>query len=66
MKSNFDIFEDEKLYKASEVRKRLNYSNYLWDKEKNSIPCINVGSEKKAYFYFNGKDLNQYLRMRVV
>jgi len=65
MKSNFDIFEETKLYKASDVRKLLGFSIYLWEKEKRNIPCINVGSEKKAYLYFNGKDLNMYLRMRV-
>jgi len=65
MKSNFDIFEEQKLYKASEVRKMLGFSIYLWEKEKRNIPCINVGSEKRGYLYFNGKDLNMYLRMRV-
>ena len=65
MKSNFNIFEDLKLYKAVEARKLLGFSIYLWDKEKRNIPSVNVGSEKKAYLYFNGKDLNAYLRMRV-
>jgi hypothetical protein len=65
MKSNFDIFEDKKLYKSTEARKRLGFSIYLWEKEKRNIPSINVGSQKKAYLYFNGKDLNSYLRMRV-
>ena len=52
-------------YKSSEVKSKLNYTDYLWDKEKVNLPSINVGSEKRAFYYYNGKDLNSYLRMRV-
>ena len=65
MQSNFNIFEEDKLYKSSEVNSKLNYTDYLWDKEKVNLPSINVGSEKRAFYYYNGKDLNTYLRMLV-
>ena len=66
MTSNINLLEEDKMYKSSEVKEKMGYSDYLWDKEKENIPCINVGSEKRAFYYYNGKDLNFYLRMRVV
>lgn len=63
--SSFEIFEDKKLYKASEIKKLMGISERLWKGFKEDLPYAVIGEETpRARRYYSGKDLNKWLVMQ--
>jgi hypothetical protein len=63
--SSFEIFEDKKLYKASEIKKQIGISERKWKEFKDDLPYAVIGEESpRARRYYSGKDLNKWLVMQ--
>ena len=63
--SSFEIFENKKLYKPSEIKNIMGISERLFKGFKEDLPYVVIGEKTpRARRFYSGKDLNKWLMMK--